>query len=158
MLNFAFATSWVFWLQKVSHLDPRTAKTQHRKFEQMFPGQELRGYSPNSYIHVSVSDLYIPLIGLPVLLQENRWADRYTDKWMRNSFSGKHKFKFLCNATVKYQIYQQFITVQCKDSTRFFVVVLTDFRLTFFFEDVEICNHPPASVYCTNKWKKCKMS
>jgi hypothetical protein len=31
---------------------------------------------PNSYIHVSVSDLYIPLIGLPILLQENRWAER----------------------------------------------------------------------------------
>jgi len=35
--------------------------------------KELRGYSPNSYIHVSVSDLYIPLmIGLPIQLQENR--------------------------------------------------------------------------------------
>ncbi len=40
------------------------------------PGKELRGYSPNSYIHVSVSDLNIPLIGLPILLQENRWAER----------------------------------------------------------------------------------
>jgi hypothetical protein len=38
----------------------------------IFPGQELRGYSPNSYIHVSVSDLYIPLTGLPILLQDNR--------------------------------------------------------------------------------------
>jgi hypothetical protein len=36
----------------------------------------MRGYSPISYIHVSVSDLYIPLIGLPILLQENRWAER----------------------------------------------------------------------------------
>jgi hypothetical protein len=44
--------------------------------KQIFPGKELRGYSPNSYIHVSVSDLYIPLIGLPILLQENRWAGR----------------------------------------------------------------------------------
>jgi hypothetical protein len=34
--------------------------------------RELRSHSPNSYIHVSVSDLYIPLIGLPILLQENR--------------------------------------------------------------------------------------
>ncbi len=42
--------------------------------KQIFPGKELRGYSPNSYIHVSVSDLYTPLIGLPILLQENRWA------------------------------------------------------------------------------------
>jgi hypothetical protein len=32
----------------------------------------LRDLSPNSYIHVPVSDLYIPKIGLPILLQENR--------------------------------------------------------------------------------------
>jgi hypothetical protein len=37
---------------------------------------KLRGLSPNSYIHVSVSDLNIPTIGLPILLQENRWTDR----------------------------------------------------------------------------------
>jgi hypothetical protein len=29
--------------------------------KQIFPGEELRGYRPNSYIHVPVSDLYIPL-------------------------------------------------------------------------------------------------
>jgi hypothetical protein len=27
-------------------------------------------------IHVSVSDLYIPTNGLPILLQENRWTNR----------------------------------------------------------------------------------
>ncbi len=42
----------------------------------MFLEKELRGLSPSSYIHVSVSDLYIPMIGLPILLQENRWTDR----------------------------------------------------------------------------------
>jgi hypothetical protein len=30
--------------------------------KQIFPGKELCGYSPNSYIHISVSDLYIPQI------------------------------------------------------------------------------------------------
>jgi hypothetical protein len=30
---------------------------------------------PNSYIHVSVSDLYIPRIDLPILLQPNRQTD-----------------------------------------------------------------------------------
>jgi hypothetical protein len=44
--------------------------------KQMFPGKELRGLSPNSYIHVSVSDLYITTIGLPILLQEKMWTDR----------------------------------------------------------------------------------
>jgi hypothetical protein len=38
--------------------------------KQIFPEKELRGYSPSSYIHVSVSDLYIPKIGLPILLQD----------------------------------------------------------------------------------------
>jgi hypothetical protein len=41
----------------------------------MFPEKELRGLSPNVHIHVSVSDLYIPTIGRPILLQENIWTD-----------------------------------------------------------------------------------
>ncbi len=36
---------------------------------------KLRGLSPNFHIHVSVSDLYIPTVGLPILQQENRWND-----------------------------------------------------------------------------------
>jgi hypothetical protein len=38
--------------------------------KQIFTEKELRGHSPNVYIHVSVSDLYIPTIFLPILLQE----------------------------------------------------------------------------------------
>jgi hypothetical protein len=38
--------------------------------KQVFPVKELRGYSSNFYIHVSVIDLCIPLIGLPILLLE----------------------------------------------------------------------------------------
>jgi hypothetical protein len=49
-------------------------KTENSK--QIFPEKELSGYNPNSYIHVSVSNLYIPLIGLLILLQENRWRER----------------------------------------------------------------------------------
>ncbi len=41
----------------------------------MFPEKELRDLSPNYHIHVSVSDLYIPTIGLPILVQENMWTD-----------------------------------------------------------------------------------
>jgi hypothetical protein len=39
---------------------------------------KLRGLCPNSnyYIHVTVTDLYIPTFGLPIMLQENRWTDR----------------------------------------------------------------------------------
>ncbi len=45
-----------------------TAKTIYRKFETNIPPEtKLRGITPNSYIHVSVSDFYIPTIGLPIL-------------------------------------------------------------------------------------------
>jgi hypothetical protein len=43
--------------------------------KQIIPEKELRGLSPNFHIHVSVSDLYIPTIGLPILLKENMWTD-----------------------------------------------------------------------------------
>ncbi len=49
----------------------------------IFPEKELHGHSPNSYIHVSVCDLYIPTIGLHILLQENRW-DRGIYKSLRH--------------------------------------------------------------------------
>jgi hypothetical protein len=42
--------------------------------KQIFPEKELRGHSPNFHIHVSVNHLYIPTIGLPILLQENMWT------------------------------------------------------------------------------------
>ncbi len=41
--------------------------------KQVFPKKELRGLSPN--LHIQVSDLYIPTIGVPILLQENMWTD-----------------------------------------------------------------------------------
>jgi hypothetical protein len=43
--------------------------------KQIFPEKELPGLSPIFHIHVSVSDLHIPTIGLPILLQENMWTD-----------------------------------------------------------------------------------
>ncbi len=41
----------------------------------VFPEMKLRGLVPNSYIHVSVSDVHIPRIGLPICLQQNRQTD-----------------------------------------------------------------------------------
>jgi hypothetical protein len=38
--------------------------------KQIFPGKEFRGLSPNFHIHVSVSELYIPTMGLPFLLEK----------------------------------------------------------------------------------------
>jgi hypothetical protein len=39
--------------------------------KQLFPEKKLFGISSNFHINVSVSDLYIPTIGQPILLQEN---------------------------------------------------------------------------------------
>ncbi len=47
-----------------------TAKKQYRKLKQIFLENEFRRHSPNFHIHVSVSDLIIPTINLPILLQE----------------------------------------------------------------------------------------
>jgi hypothetical protein len=38
--------------------------------KQIFPEKEYRDLSPNFHIHASVSYLYIPTIGLPILLEE----------------------------------------------------------------------------------------
>ncbi len=45
--------------------------------KQIFLEMKLRGLSPSSYIHGSVSDLYIRTIVLPILQQENRMTDRW---------------------------------------------------------------------------------
>jgi hypothetical protein len=55
--------------------NPFTAKTHTEKSKQIFTEKELHGLVPNFHIHVFVSDLYIPRIGLPILLQENMWSD-----------------------------------------------------------------------------------
>jgi hypothetical protein len=47
---------------------------QRHNTENVFPEKKLRSLSPNFHIHVSVSDLYIPTISLPILLQENMWT------------------------------------------------------------------------------------
>ncbi len=56
--------------------DPALHRKNTENSKQIFRGKELRGYCLNSYIHVSaLSDLYISMSDLPVLLQENRWAE-----------------------------------------------------------------------------------
>jgi hypothetical protein len=41
----------------------------------IFPEKELRGLSPDFHIHMSVSELYITMIGLHILLQVHMWTD-----------------------------------------------------------------------------------
>ncbi len=52
--------------------DRKTAlqRTNTENSKQIFPEKELRGYSPNFHIHVSVSDLYSPTIDLSILEEE----------------------------------------------------------------------------------------
>jgi hypothetical protein len=46
-----------------------------RKSDLYIPRNKLRGLNPNSYNYVPVSDSYIPRIGLPIWLQQNRQTD-----------------------------------------------------------------------------------
>jgi hypothetical protein len=48
----------------------RAATLQRQNLKQIFPEKEYRGLIPNFHIHVSVSELYIPTMGLPVLLEK----------------------------------------------------------------------------------------
>jgi hypothetical protein len=47
----------------------------HKNPIYVFPEKELCGLRPDFHIHVSVSDLFIPRIGLPILLEENMWSN-----------------------------------------------------------------------------------
>jgi hypothetical protein len=62
--------------QDILSFDSALQRQNAENLKQIFPEEELRGLSPNSYSHVSMSDLYILTIGLPILLQENKWTNR----------------------------------------------------------------------------------
>jgi hypothetical protein len=51
-----------------------TERSNAEYLKQVFLEKELRGLSPSFHIHVSVT-AYIPMIGLPILRQENMWTD-----------------------------------------------------------------------------------
>jgi hypothetical protein len=70
--------------QRNAGIEPRAVATTYdialqrhntENSKQIFPEKELRGHNPNFHIHLSVRDLYIPTIDLPILLQENMWTD-----------------------------------------------------------------------------------
>ncbi len=79
--------------------------------KQIFPEKEYRGLSPNFHIHASVSDLNIPTIGLPILLEEicrpilglcNRSQTHECWNWGWGRAiprKGKYKEDFRCSAT-----------------------------------------------------------
>jgi hypothetical protein len=63
------------WPMAGQYLKEGFMRTLHCKdkmpnLKQIFPEKEYRGLSSNFHIHVSVSELYIPAMGLPFLLEE----------------------------------------------------------------------------------------
>jgi hypothetical protein len=64
-------------LVDVQHVDlyPTLQRHNTKNSKHIFPEKELHGQSLNFHIQVSVSDLFIPTIDLPILLQENMWTD-----------------------------------------------------------------------------------
>jgi hypothetical protein len=59
--------------QQISRVPPSLHCAENPIY--VFPEMKLCGRVPNSYIHVSVSNLYNPRIGLPIWLQKNRQTD-----------------------------------------------------------------------------------
>ncbi len=59
------------FLQHLCACDTVTLQRENAEnLKQIFPEKEYRGLCPNFHIHVSVSELYIPRMGLPVLLED----------------------------------------------------------------------------------------
>ncbi len=46
---------------------PTLQRQNAENLKQIFPEKEFRGLHPNFHIHVSESELYIPMMGLPFL-------------------------------------------------------------------------------------------
>jgi hypothetical protein len=52
------------------YLVPTLQRQNTEISKQIFPEKEYRGLSPDFHIHASVGNLYIPTIGLPILMEE----------------------------------------------------------------------------------------
>ncbi len=96
-----------------------------KNLKQIVPEKELRGFRPNFRINVSVSDLYIPAIGLPAYSAAGKCVDRSWEyknhsqthecgNWdlcRAISFLGIHKWDFLCSAPNL--LYLRLLTLLC---------------------------------------------
>ncbi len=56
--------------QRQNTFHPTLQRQNTEISKQIFPEKEYQGLSPNFHIHASVSDLYIPTMGLPIQLEE----------------------------------------------------------------------------------------
>ncbi len=66
---------------------PALQRTNTENSKQILPDKELRGPSPNFHFHVSVSNLYIPMLDLPILLQEICVCERFIHSHARSAYS-----------------------------------------------------------------------
>jgi hypothetical protein len=62
-------------LMRMLRLRITLQRKKAENLKQIFPENEYRGLSANFHIHVSVSELYIPTMSLPFLLEEIQGAD-----------------------------------------------------------------------------------
>ncbi len=67
-----------------------TAKTKYRKFKTNIPSKGILRPQSEFPLHVSVSDLYIPTISLPILVQENMWTDPESILYINRSQTHKY--------------------------------------------------------------------
>ncbi len=113
---------------RISYVECALQRTNTENSKQIFPEKELRGHSLIFHIHVYVSDLSIPTIDLPILLQEicgpilEIWKCIYckslTDTWMRklglrprNSQKRNTKMEFSLQDEIKLQYVGWFTVV-----------------------------------------------
>jgi hypothetical protein len=59
-----------FYLPALQRQNAENLNFETENLKQIFPEKEYWGISPNFHIHVSVSEVYIPTMGLPFLLEE----------------------------------------------------------------------------------------
>ncbi len=91
--------------QRIYHQKRPHCKDTTENSTQIFPEMKLRGLVPDSYIHVSVSDSYIPRISLPIfLLQQNSWTDHCmgTQKIKKTFSTGVSHIANLLNISFRY--------------------------------------------------------
>ncbi len=119
----------------------------------LFPQQKYNVLSPSSFTHISVRDIYISRICLPILLQGNMWTNPwniYVNRWQTHVCGnwdwgraiprkGIHKWDFLCSAE-----FRQIPCIHC-------VKVWIGFYLLYFSSPPPPPLHP-LYVY-TGSWK-----
>ena len=101
----------------------------------LFPQQNYNVLSPSFYTHISVRDLYVPRIGLPILMQENMWTNHWQTHecwnwdWGRAvPRKGIHTWDF--RAVLDIYIWKPTLYMYCQTHILFLLFIFTS--VTFF--------------------------